>query len=276
MLEKHNFTKSSKPTRKFDNFTGDTIKEAIPQLVTSGMKFGNFYDLATGRMTQYNPDENDRNILYNNMFDLPGNPIFSLETNGELVVVHDLEQTDLQFVKEIISGINKNTNLNNSYSHDFGNRDIYEAIKKSDGSFTIDKYVANELRNNAYNNNIARSRIVNHLFQGDKEKAKEYISLVKEQHKANSIDSILGFYPGQFTGMRLLVGGPVSSSGSCILGGLNLGYSASLLGVGDGVDSIRGATAQKNYSTKSQIISLDKILQHNKFGKTLHPNKLNY
>ncbi|MCF7872385.1 hypothetical protein K9L97_05110 [Candidatus Woesearchaeota archaeon] len=275
MPEKHNFTKPSKPTQKFDNFTGDTVRGAIPQLVASNMKFGNFYDLATGRMEKYNSDENDRNLLYNNWFDLAGNPMLSLEKNDEIVIVHDLEQSDLQFVKEMISGINSNTELNNSYSFDFGGRDVYEAVKKSDGSFTVNKNIANELRNNAYSNNKARSRIMSHLFQGQKQKKNEYITVVKKHHSVSNINDILGFYPGSFTGLRLLVGGSVGGY-SRVYGYDSLSSLASLLGVGDGVanNGAAGAIAQKNYSTKLQIASLDEVLQYGKLEDNFAPKQV--
>ncbi len=253
-MSKLNFSKPTVPVQKYEAFPGRIIN-GMPDLVASNMKFGNLLDLDLGRMPKHNSDENDREILYNNWFDLAGNPVFSLEKDGEQVIVYDLENKDLKFVKEMVASLNPKTKLNDTYSLDVS-RDLYDAIKKADGSFTIKKSLANELRNDAYSNNKARIGILKNIFQGKDSEAKEYIDLVKEHHGVKNINTILGFYPGRFTGMRLLVGGSVGYSSR--VGGDDYlsDDGCHLLGVGNGVASVSvaGANARDKKDLEGKII----------------------
>ena len=249
-MSKFNFSKPSVPVQKFDAFDKGRVIDAMPSLVASNMRFGNYRDLGKGRMPEYNSDENDRTLLYDNWFDLAGNPVFSDPLgSGEQVVVFDLEQSDLKEAKALVAGLNSKTNLNSSYSLDVS-PDVYQLVKGSDGSFVIKPSLANDLRNNAYSHNTARSGFVRKLFQENNEEAKQYIDLVKDHHGVSNLNGIIGFFPGNFKGMRLLWGGSVGDEYSFIFTDYSLYYSSCLLGVGDGVASVGDATAQKtDYST---------------------------
>ncbi|MDD3175281.1 MAG: hypothetical protein PHU51_02285 [Candidatus Nanoarchaeia archaeon] len=201
-----NFTKDANGNSKYASFRdGSNIIALIPELVESDMKFGNYKDLIQGRLKQYNSDANDRNLLVGNGFGLPGNPIFSF--NGEQTLIYDLENPDLAFVKELVSGLNPNTNLNGSWSLPV-DEEIYNRIKESKGTHTLSKKLVEELKNNAHSNVAKREELIEKFCQDDSKLAKEYMDFVKD-YKNTNMEEVLGFFPGNFEGMRLVCLGSV-------------------------------------------------------------------
>ena len=223
-----NFTKDANGNSKYASFrNGSNIINLMPELVKSKRKFGNYKDLIQGRLKQYNSDANDRNLLVGNGFGLPGNPIFSF--NGEQTLIYDLELPELSFVKELVSGLNSKTNLNNSWSLPV-DEEIYNRIKESKGTHTLSKKLVEELKNNAHSNVAKREELIEKFCQDDSKLAKEYMDFVKDNNKTN-MKEVLGFFPGNFEGMRLVYVGSV---------GINDSDALSYYGLISGLDRLFG------------------------------------
>jgi hypothetical protein len=144
-------------------------------------------------------------LLVDNWFDLPGNPIFRF--NGEQTLVYDLENPDLAFVKELVSGLNPKTNLNGSWSLPV-DKDVFNRIKESKGTHTLSKKLVEELKNEPHSNVAKREELIEKFCQDDSKLAKEYMDFVKD-YKNTNMKEVLGFFPGNFKGMRLVYGDSV-------------------------------------------------------------------
>ncbi|MGV8168493.1 MAG: hypothetical protein ACP5N3_00385 [Candidatus Nanoarchaeia archaeon] len=208
-MSEFKFTKKVRPSTDFESFYGRP-KDKMSELIAAGFGFGNYRDLAKARNPKYNADENDRSILHDNYFTLPGNPVLSNPNgNGEQIIIVNLEHKDLAEVKALVAGLNKNTILNNNNALDMS-QEMYDAIGNIPGAtHRLKPSLVNDLKNNGYNNKKARQALIEAFFQGNTEEAKEYIALVQDYHKVKNIDTKMGYFPGNFTGMRLVWAGSV-------------------------------------------------------------------
>ena len=248
------FTEKTKPNTDFVSFYGRP-KDMMPELVASGFKFGNYRDLGRARNQKYNSDEQDRLLIFNNYFTLAGNPILgNPKGNDEITIVVDLEHKDLAEMKSLVASLNKSTNLNSTYALDLP-QEMYDAIRNISGAtHTLKPSLVKQLRENAYSNKKAREALVEAFFQGNQAEAKEYTELVKEHHKTKNIDGVLGFYPGNFTGMRLVWAGSVGDYyANAYSNDLLNSHYGRLFGVGAG-----GAGAPTTQDNR-QILTLDEL-----------------
>lgn len=248
------FTKKTRPKTDFISFYG-CPKYMMPKFVASGFNFGNYRDLGIARNEKYDSDERDRWLLFNNYFTLPGNPIIgNPKGNDEQTIVVNLEHKDLAEMKALVASLNKDTVLNDTHALDVP-QEMYDAIRNIPGmTHTLKPSLVKQLRVNVYSNRKAREALVESFFQGNKTEAKEYIELIKDHHKTKDVNGVLGFYPGDFTGMRFVC---VGSVGYIALAGSYYGLdsiTSRLFGVG-----ARGATAPTTQDNR-QILSLDELI----------------
>jgi hypothetical protein len=217
-----------------------TFLDEIPGLVKSGMKFGNARDAIEGRLEKYNSNKKDRDLLIGNGIWLPGNPVF-VERNEkgkiqDLILVYDLENPDLDFVKKIISelrfGGDQPLRLNsekNLIVKDImvnrSQRDFYYNLRNADGTFIVDAETANDFSINPYKHPEKRKIILEALCQHDKCLAEEYIKFVKGYKTFGELDSILGVSLYKFPrGMSFLELESVGRSKSNLTIGSGLSY----------------------------------------------------
>jgi len=248
------FTQKIRPSTDFGSFDGSP-KNKMPELINSGFEFGNYRDLGIARNPKHNPDENDRSLLFNNYFTLPGNPVLgNPRGNDEQTIIVDLDHKSVAEIKALVASLNKDTKLNDTYALEVP-QEMYDAIRSIPGAtHTLKPSLVKALREDAYSNRSARQAIVEAFFKGNLTEAKEYTNLVKENHKTKNINGVLGFYPGNFTGMRLVWAGSVGNSNAIAncSHALHNNYGR-LFGVG-----ARGAGAPTNKGN-GQILSLEEL-----------------
>ena len=195
------FSKDANGNSKYASFTGN-VECMLSKLIESNMKFGNYKDLVEGRFKDKN--RNDRSLFIQYAFTCMGNPVFNRD-DGEQVIIHDLEHPDLVFVKKLI--------LQQYFYVPLSiNKDIYQRIKESEGTFTLDKNLVMDLRNNPYSHPIQREEIAENFCQRDVKLAKLNINLIKKYFNVKTTNRILGYYPGNFTGLGFVSVGFVGKS----------------------------------------------------------------
>lgn len=134
------------PKRKFSCWVGsvvDIMPEFKEQIIQENFKLNSFKDYVQG-ILGYDITDADRDALINTPVDnqIPsylflGNLTSTL--NDEIVVVNDLNESDLEHVKnEILLKIDENTPYNKYYNLKT-NKKLHEIIKNSEGSFVISK-----------------------------------------------------------------------------------------------------------------------------------------
>ncbi|MFA6072502.1 MAG: hypothetical protein WC758_00115 [Candidatus Woesearchaeota archaeon] len=131
---------------------------------------------------------------------------------------------------------------------------MYDSIRNIPGaSHTLKPSLVQSLRANAYNNPRARQGIIEAFFQGNLTETKEYITLVQDAHPIKDkkdIKYLLGFYPGNFTGMQFVWVGSVGVNSRADSNHHLIYDNGRLFGVGAGAP-----TVQDN----KQILSLDEL-----------------
>jgi hypothetical protein len=208
--------------------------EAIQYMLANGYKLANFRDLANARTRSFNCEESDL-LKFNGNFTLPGNPIISTKKNmEEQILVVDLEHKDLVEIKNIVSKVNKHTEIISNYTtidevsgDEYGSTRLIPMLPifVSGGHMmeqkTITKYIHipehlyNKIRKipeatvtlNKYSKSFKRSQqLLEALFQGNLEDLTEYAKfrteLAKKIYGANEIRITHDF--SEFVGMTFL------------------------------------------------------------------------
>jgi hypothetical protein len=176
---------------KYSSFSSEKgVRECMSELVETDV-LGNYKDLIQGKL------DGCVALIYNNSFDLPGNPVFCPKKGGEQTIVYDLDHPDLAFVKEIVCGLNPRTTLNNYFSFPIDDA-LYEKVKKAEGTFTLSARSIKELGNWIYSKYDQRMNLVRKLCKDDSKlfTYATYDSIYNQ--------FINGFFPGYFEGMRFL------------------------------------------------------------------------
>jgi len=186
------------------SFSNEAVNSAIPKIQQSNLQFANFLDIIKGRNPKYNKNKQDRKILSNNRFILPGNPIIGNYDGSEQLIITNLEHEKLARLKQSIYSIRPESRLiSNSYLSIY--QEYFDSIKNIPGAtYLIPNKMLKSGRSkrigSSLENMSERQEFYEALAQGDIQALKEYIYLVnnaifdvKDDEFPNGIEQILSF-----------------------------------------------------------------------------------